>query len=89
VVEDGRLYWGAGKAIYDPALIRVPTLLILAEWDADTPPDMAQTLFPLLVNASPKKLVILSEGTHGVMNEIQRFALFDEVDRFLTARHKH
>jgi hypothetical protein len=50
---------------------------------------MAQTLFPLLVNASPKKLVILSEGTHGVMNEIQRCALFDEVDRFLTARHKH
>jgi esterase/lipase len=49
---------------------------------------MAQTLFPLLVNASPKKLVILSEGTHGVMNEMQRFALFDEVERFLTARHK-
>ena len=89
VVEDGRLYWGAGKAIYDPALIRVPTLLILAEWDADTPPDMAQTLFPLLVNASPKKLVILSEGTHGVMNEMQRFAMFDEVERFLTASHKH
>jgi pimeloyl-ACP methyl ester carboxylesterase len=89
VVEDGRLYWGAGKPIYDPALIRVPTLLILAEWDADTPPVMAQTLFPLLVNASPKKLVILSEGTHGVMNEVQRFALFDEVDRFLTASHKH
>ena len=67
----------------------MPTLLILAEWDADTPPVMAQTLFPLLVNASPKKLVILSEGTHGVMNEVQRFTLFDEVERFLTAGNKH
>ena len=36
---------------YDPAAIKAPTLLIKAEWDADTPSYMAQTLFPLLVNA--------------------------------------
>jgi esterase/lipase len=62
----------------------VPTLLILAEWDADTPPYMAQTLYPLLVNAHPKKLVLLSQGTHGIMNELERFSLFDEVYRFLS-----
>jgi esterase/lipase len=84
VVQEGRQYWNAGKAVYDPALIRVPTLLILAEWDADTPPYMAQTLHPLLVNAHPRKLVVLSRGTHGIMNEIERFALFDEVHRFLS-----
>jgi len=84
VVQEGRQYWNAGKAVYDPALIRVPTLLILAEWDADTPPYMAQTLHPLLVNAHPRKLVVLSRGTHGIMNETERFALFDEVHRFLS-----
>jgi pimeloyl-ACP methyl ester carboxylesterase len=84
VVQEGRTFWNAGKAVYDPARIRVPTLLILAEWDADTPPYMAQTLYPLLVNAHPKKLVLLSQGTHGIMNELERFSLFDEVDRFLS-----
>jgi pimeloyl-ACP methyl ester carboxylesterase len=84
VVQEGRTFWNAGKAVYDPARIRVPTLLILAEWDADTPPYMAQTLYPLLVNAHPKKLVLLSQGTHGIMNELERFSLFDEVYRFLS-----
>ena len=40
-----------GKGYYDPAKITVPTLLIHAEWDKDTPPYMAQALFPLLVNS--------------------------------------
>jgi pimeloyl-ACP methyl ester carboxylesterase len=83
VVEDSRNYWSASKPVYDPALIKVPTLLILAEWDADTPPYMAQTLFPLLTNAKPKKLVILSEGTHSIMNEEKRFSLFNDVRNFL------
>jgi pimeloyl-ACP methyl ester carboxylesterase len=81
-VQDGRLFWSAGKAVYDPALITVPTMLILAEWDADTPLYMAQTLYPLLTKSKDKKLVVLSEGTHGIMNEIKRFSLFTEVDRF-------
>jgi len=81
-VQDSRLYWSAGKPVYDPALITVPTMLILAEWDADTPLYMAQTLFPLLTNSKDKKLVVLSEGTHGIMNEVKRFSLFNEVDRF-------
>lgn len=81
-VQDSRLYWSAGKPVYDPSLITVPTMLILAEWDADTPLYMAQTLFPLLTKSKDKKLVVLSEGTHGIMNEIKRFSLFTEVDRF-------
>lgn len=83
VVEEGRNTWNKGTPVYDPALIKVPTLLVLAEWDADTPPYMAQTLFTLLTNSHPKKLTILSQGTHGIMNETNRFALFDEVQRFL------
>jgi pimeloyl-ACP methyl ester carboxylesterase len=81
--QDGRDYWSKGIPLYDPALLTMPTLLILAEWDADTPTYMAQTLFPLLKNANPKKLVVLSEGSHSIMNEVNRFSLFNEVNRFL------
>lgn len=86
VVRDGREYWSAGKPLYDPANIRVPTMLILAEWDADTPVYMAQALFPKLVNAEPKRLVIIGEGTHGVMMEKNRMQLFREVQLFLDER---
>src|SRR4051794_36978424 len=44
VVQDGLDFWSAGKSTYDPANIKVPTMLVLAEWDRDTPPYMAQTL---------------------------------------------
>lgn len=82
VVQDSRRYWSVGKPVYDPTLLTVPTLLILAEWDADTPLYMSETLFPLMTKSPFKKLVVLGEGTHGIMNEIQRFSLFNEVDRF-------
>jgi hypothetical protein len=35
VLQDMRNYWVAGKALYDPGDIHVPTLLIHAEWDAE------------------------------------------------------
>ncbi len=80
---DTRDYWSVGKAQYDPAGIRVPTLLILAEWDADTPPYMAQALFPKLVHAPHKRLVIIGEGTHIVFTEKNRMHLFRQVQAFL------
>jgi pimeloyl-ACP methyl ester carboxylesterase len=83
VVQDGMLYWSAGKPIYDPAKITVPTMLILAEWDRDTPPYMAQTLFPLLTGAPAKKLVMLGEGTHTIIMEKNRMQLFNAVQQFL------
>ena len=86
VVLDSREYWSAGKALYDPANIKVPTMLVLAEWDADTPLYMAQALFPKLVNAEPKRLVVIGEGTHSVMMEKNRMQLFREVQLFLDER---
>jgi pimeloyl-ACP methyl ester carboxylesterase len=83
VVQDGRDYWSAGKPMYDPADIRVPTLLILADWDADAPLYMAQALFARLVNAATKRLVVIGEGTHSVINEKNRMQLFREVQMFL------
>jgi pimeloyl-ACP methyl ester carboxylesterase len=82
-VQDTADYWAAGKAYYDPAKITVPTLLVLAEWDRDTPPYMAQTLFPLLVNSPGKRLVQLAEGTHTIVMEKNRFKLFETVQAFL------
>jgi pimeloyl-ACP methyl ester carboxylesterase len=83
VVEDGRKYWAAGKPYYDASKITVPVQLILAEWDADTPPYMAQALFEKLTNAPLKRHIVIGEGTHGVMLEKNRMQLFREVQLFL------
>ena len=82
VVLDGREYQNAGRPIYDPSAIRVPTLLILAEQDADTPLYMAQTLFPLLTNAPQKRMVVIGDGTHVILTEKNRMQLFREVETY-------
>jgi pimeloyl-ACP methyl ester carboxylesterase len=83
VVQDGLEFFGAGKAYYDPSKITAPTLLVLAEWDRDTPPYMAQTLFPLLTNSPGKRFVMLAEGTHTIVMEKNRLKLFEAVQSFL------
>ena len=91
VLLDGSRYWaapqGQQKLPYSAADIRVPTLLIKAEWDADTPTYMAATLFPLLVNAPYKRYVEIGEGTHTVIMEKNRMNLFREVQLFLDDNH--
>ncbi len=82
-VADGREFWAAGRPFYDPAAIAAPTLLVLGEWDQDTPPYMAQTLFPLLTASTAKRMVLLGEGTHGMWMERNRGALFQAVQVFL------
>jgi pimeloyl-ACP methyl ester carboxylesterase len=90
VVQDGLDFFGAtpGKPYYDPAKVTVPTLLIGAEWDRDTPPYMGQALFPLLVNAPGKRLVQLAEGTHTIIMEKNRLKLFEAVQAFLDEQGK-
>src|SRR5690242_1505142 len=83
VIADGAEYWSSAKPYYDPAKITVPTLLVQAEWDQDLPPYMAQTLFPLLVNAPGKRYVMLAEGTHTIIMEKNRLELFKAVQAFL------
>lgn len=83
VLKDIVDYWGAGKATWDPEMIRVPTLLILAEWDQDTPLYMAQEVFAKLVNAPYKRHVVLGEGTHTVALEKNRMHLINQVQNFL------
>jgi pimeloyl-ACP methyl ester carboxylesterase len=83
VIADCAETWWVGKAHYDPAKIAVPVLLVTAAWDSDVPPSMARALLPLLVNAPDKRLVELAQGTHSVMMETHRFALFNTVQTFL------
>ena len=83
VVEDGRNYWSAGKAPYDPAKITCPVLVTVGEWDRDTSPNLAIALYPLLTNAPWKRLSIVSGGTHSIMMERNRFLLFRSVQQFL------
>lgn len=82
-VADTADYWLKGKAYYDPAKITAPTLVVIGEWDHDTPPTMAQTLFPLLTNSPGKRLVMLPEATHTMMLEKNRPMLFRTVQAFL------
>jgi pimeloyl-ACP methyl ester carboxylesterase len=83
VVQDGREYWGAGRPLYDPAAIRVPTLLVHAEWDQDLPSYMLYAYFEKLSNAPYKRYVQIGEGTHTVIMEKNRMQLFDAVQQFL------
>ena len=80
---DSREYAEAGRPYWDPAKVTAPTLLVVAEWDQDTPPAMAAAIFPLLVNSPGKRLVMLGEGTHTMLMERNRGVLFQTVQGFL------
>ncbi|MBX9844488.1 MAG: alpha/beta hydrolase [Xanthobacteraceae bacterium] len=82
-VQDTSEFWTSGKIMYDPAKITAPTLIAIGEWDKDTPPSMAQAIFPLMVNSPGKRLVMLPEATHHMMLEKNRMMLFRTVQTFL------
>jgi pimeloyl-ACP methyl ester carboxylesterase len=88
VVQDGLEYWSAGKPLYDPAGIGVPTFLAHAEWDADLPSYMLYAYFARLTNAPYKRYVEIGEGTHTVIMEKNRMQLFQAVQQFLDERLK-
>jgi pimeloyl-ACP methyl ester carboxylesterase len=83
VLADLRAYWTNGKPQYDPADIRVPTLIIHAEWDADLPSYQAQAYFARLTNTPYKRMVELGQGTHTIIMERNRMHFFHEVMSFL------
>lgn len=83
VLEDFEKIWAVGKATYEPASIRAPTLLVVGEWDVITPPAMAQGLYAALVNASERRLVLMSEATHFIVIEKHRLRVMREVQNFL------
>ena len=82
-VADTADYWLKGKPYYDPSKITAPTLVVVGDWDHDTPPTMAQALFPLLINSPGRRMVTLPEATHTMMLEKNRLMLFRTVQAFL------
>jgi len=74
VIEDLRKYWMSGAPHYDPANITVPTLVILAEWDADTPQTQQRAA---QAHGHDRR------GQHTVVMERNRMQLFREVQLFL------
>jgi pimeloyl-ACP methyl ester carboxylesterase len=83
VFKDLSEYWGSGKPFYDPAAIRAPTLLVVGEWDATTPPAGAQALFEHLTGSKDRRLLILAEGSHQMALEKNRLHLIRAVQGFL------
>jgi pimeloyl-ACP methyl ester carboxylesterase len=79
--------WAANRPTYTPENIRVPTLLVVAEWDVDTPAYMAQELFARLKAAPYKRLEILARGTHSMALELNRVDLYRRVSRFIETRY--
>jgi pimeloyl-ACP methyl ester carboxylesterase len=79
---DALKYWEADTRYYDPSAIQVPTLLVVGDWDVDTPAYMAQAILTRL-GSSQKRLVIVGEGTHHLMLERNREQMFREVQTFL------
>jgi len=88
VVADGERYWNKGIIPYSVEDIRVPVLLIKAEWDQDTPAYMAQDLFAALTRTPYKRYIELGEGTHTIIMEKNRMHLFREVQLFLEDKHQ-
>ena len=82
-IRDIREYWAAGKRLYDAGDIRVPVLLVHAEWDQDVPIASAQDLFLALKHAPYRRWVEIGEGTHMVLLEKNRLQAFDAISRFL------
>jgi pimeloyl-ACP methyl ester carboxylesterase len=83
VLQDSREFWQSGRPFWDPEKVTVPTLIVTAEWDRDTPPAMSTAIFPLLTASRGKRCVLLGEGTHSMMLERNRGALFQAVQVFL------
>lgn len=83
VLKDIADFLGKGIPLYNPSEIKVPTLLIVAEWDQDTPLFMAHEVFSRLTNTPYKRMVILGEGTHMIAVEKNRMDLIREVQHFL------
>jgi pimeloyl-ACP methyl ester carboxylesterase len=82
-VQDTREFWSAGKPVYNPGDIRVPTFLAHADWDADLPSYMLHTYFAQLTNAPYRRYVEIGEGTHTLLLEKNRMQLFEAVQAFL------
>jgi pimeloyl-ACP methyl ester carboxylesterase len=82
-IQDIREYWSANRPFYDPGDIRVPVLLIHAEWDVDVPFDTARDFFNRLTAAPYRRWIEIGEGTHMVILEKNAWQAINSILEFL------
>jgi pimeloyl-ACP methyl ester carboxylesterase len=80
-LEDIRTLW-SGKALYNPAAITTPTLIVRGEWDSLCTDHDAQALLTSL-GGQIKSDVKIEKATHLMHLEMQRTRLYDVVNKFL------
>ena len=83
IFQDNREYWFAGKPLWNPAMVTVPTLVARGEWDEVTILGDTLGVFAALSNARSKRMVVIGSGSHMVFIERNREQLFREVQLFL------
>jgi pimeloyl-ACP methyl ester carboxylesterase len=72
-----------GSLPYDPAGIRVPSLVVRGTWDAVTTEEDSIRFLHALSSSASKRLVWIHGGTHRLHLERPRMELFSEVRAFL------
>jgi pimeloyl-ACP methyl ester carboxylesterase len=82
-VQDIREYWASNRPYYDPAKIRVPVLLVHAEWDVDVTFDTARDLFSRLTATPYRRWTEIGQGTHMVILEKNRWQAVNAIIEFL------
>jgi pimeloyl-ACP methyl ester carboxylesterase len=82
--------WSGGK-LFEPAELKVPTLIVRGEWDSYSTDADAKWLFDSLKQAPVKRDVKIARASHFMHFEENRFDLYEETGAFLSgkkARHK-
>ena len=82
-IHDIREYWAANRPFYNPGEIRVPVLLIRAEWDVDVTFDTARDFFGRLTAAPYRRWIEIGQGTHMVILEKNRWQAVSSIIEFL------
>ena len=82
-IQDIREYWAADRPFYDPAEIRVPVLLIHAEWDVDVTFETTRDFFSKLTAAPYRRWIEIGQGTHMVILEKNGWQAVNAIIAFL------
>lgn len=80
--------WSGGK-LFEPADIKVPTLIVRGEWDSYSSDADAKWLFNSLTQAPVKRDVKIARATHFMHFEEKRFDLYQETRAFLDGEKAH
>ncbi|MDA0978058.1 MAG: alpha/beta fold hydrolase [Proteobacteria bacterium] len=83
VIKDYLHCAATGEPWYDPGLITCPVQIVVGELDVETTPEQGQKIFALLQATPEKRITVIGHGTHTMLLENQRRALFDVVGSFL------